>query len=394
MSVSPPLVVRLRERFAASAPELRPRAFFAPGRANLLGAHMDYNGGCVLPVALSRGTYALAALRSDGMLRASSEQFPEQAVALPLAALRPGRARGWSAYLEGAVWSTMRAWGPLPGLEVQLSADLPMAKGLSSSASVECVTVYALARLLGRAPADDACIQLAHAAETEYVGVRCGLLDQTAIWLGRADSVLHFDCLARTSEHLPLNSERALVAVMDSGLARDLVSSAFNRRVAECAEALALLRGPLPEVRCLRDVAAADLERLASLLPGTLLRRVRHVVAEHRRTQQGAAALRAHDLAAFGRLMLATHASLRDLYEVSTPELDALTAVAAAVPGCWGARLTGAGFGGCVVALVEPAARAEFTARVPRDYRAASGRDTEVMWFSPSAGPRELPLGG
>lgn len=392
MEVSAPLLRRLRATFAAAAPGISPRAFFAPGRANLLGAHVDYNGGCVMPVALSKGTYLLAGLRADGMLGVTSEQFPGQRVEIALADLRPRRAASWSAYAEGALWSAMEAWGRLPGLELAVSADLPMAKGLSSSASIECVVVRAVASLLGIEREADEYIRHAHAAETQYVGVRCGILDQTAIFLGREDAVLHFDCLELTREHLPLDSRRALVAIVDSGLARGLATSAFNQRVAECTKALAILQERLPGITCLRDVRHADFESWADLLAPVLQRRVRHVIEEQQRTVRGAEALRQGNLAEFGALVSATHQSLRSLYEVSTPELDALAAAAADVPGCYGARLTGAGFGGCIVALVHPDAQGEFSRRVPRAYRETCGRETEVQWFTPAGGPREILL--
>ncbi len=392
MPVSSLHVARLREHLAQSAPGARPRAFFAPGRANLLGAHLDYNGGCVMPVALSKGTYVVLAEREDGLLRAESEQFSGQSLELPLSALRPGRTRGWSAYLEGALWAAREAWGPLPGLDLQVAADLPMAKGLSSSASIGCALVRAVADLLDVSPSVEELIRVAHMAETRYVGVRCGVLDQTAIFMGREDSVLHYDCGTLASEHLPLDSKAALVAVVDSGAARDLVASAFNVRVAECAQALELLQQHLPEVTRLRDVLPTEFESLADCLPHPLRSRVRHVVHEQQRTVLGVAALRRGDLAGFGTLMSAAHHSLRYDYEVSTPELDALAGAAAVVPGCYGARLTGAGFGGCVVALVHPDARSEFSERVPRAYREACGRVTEVQWFTPAGGPRELSL--
>ena len=389
MEVTPAPQQRVVARFRARSRE-RPRLFFAPGRANLLGAHMDYNGGQVMPVALSKGTYAAVGLRSDGMLRLASEQFPGEDLELPLAELRPRRTRSWSAYAEGALWTASRAWGPLPGLDLELTADLPMAKGLSSSASVECVVVAAVAALLGRTPDLEERIRLAHAAETEYVGVRCGILDQTAIFLGRPDTVLLFDCLELTREHLPLDGNRAEVAVMDTGTARELAASAFNRRVAECTRALALLQERIPGLTCLRDVSREALDEHGGLLDTTLRMRVEHVVSEVARTEQGAAALRAGDVAGFGAQMSGAHASLRDLYEVSTDELDAMAAAAIAVDGCYGARLTGAGFGGCVAALVDPAARESFEEQVVREYRERTGLRTEVQWFRPAGGPREL----
>jgi len=379
------------ERFRAIS-RAQPRAFFAPGRANLLGAHMDYNGGSVMPVALSKGTFAAAALRNDGLLHLESAQFPGEIVELPLSELKPGRTKGWSGYVEGGLWTAMERWGMLPGLDLVLHADLPMAKGLSSSASVECVAVLAVAKLLGIDPDADEMIHLAHAAETRYVGVRCGILDQTAIFLGEADSILVFDCLELTREHVPLDSKKAMVAIMDTGVARELASSAFNQRVAECTSALSIFQEQLPGVTCLRDVSAEDYAEHGDRLPPALAKRAQHVIAEVQRTEEGSAALRRGDIATFGSCMTRAHASLRDLFEVSTPELDVMVAAAVAVDGCYGARLTGAGFGGCAVALVHPAAREVFEAGVTKRYEEATGRTTEVQWFSPAGGPQELLL--
>lgn len=370
----------------------RPRLFFAPGRANLLGAHVDYNGGLVMPVALSKGTCAAFAARAGGLLRLRSSNFPDQPVDVPLAELRPGRTQGWSAYVEGALWCSQRAWGPFPGLDVAVCADLPMAKGLSSSASIEAVAVYAAAHLLGRAPDPDEMIRHAHEAENVYVGVRCGILDQAAIILARENSLLYLDCLELTREHLPLDGARVRIGIIDSGVQRNLATSAFNQRVAECTRALAIIQEQVPGITCLRDVHRSTYEALQDLLPPVLQRRVQHVIGETERTQAGAAALRRGDLAAFGQLVSRTHLSLKELYEVSTPELDALALAAQAVPGCYGARLTGAGFGGCVVALVQPGACDDFGRRVPAAYKEATGRETEVMWFTPAGGPSEVAI--
>ena len=377
------------ERFRAVS-SAEPRAFFAPGRANLLGAHMDYNGGSVMPVALSKGTYAVAGLRSDGLLHIESDQFPGEVVEFPLAELQPGRTKAWSGYVEGGLWAAMDRWGELPGLDLVLHADLPMAKGLSSSASVECVGVLAVSKLLGLEPDVEEMIHLAHAAETRYVGVRCGILDQTAIFLGEADSVLMFDCLELTREHVPLDGREVRIAVMDTGVARELASSAFNQRVAECTQALAIFQSQVPGLTCLLDVSAEDFEAHADCLPPALARRARHVLEEVQRTERGSEGLRKGDIGTFGACMTEAHHSLRDLFEVSTPELDAMVEASVAVDGCYGARLTGAGFGGCAVALVHPSACATFEREVVSRYGAVTGRQTEVQWFSPAGGPREL----
>ncbi len=392
MPVPASLVAATRALFAAlDGAAGPPRLFFAPGRANLLGAHMDYNGGVVLPVALSRGTCLALAPRRDRRLRLVSSNFPEAPVEMELAELRPRRTSSWSTYLEGALWAAQETWGELPGLDVAVCADLPMARGLSSSASIECVAVYAAARILDAPAAPDEIVRLAHRAENEYVGVRCGILDQAAIVLAREDSVLLFDCLNLNREHLPLDHQRAAIAVIDSGIQRELASSAFNQRVAECTRALAILQEVLPGLTCLREVRWADFEAHRGRLSEVLQHRVAHVVGEAERTEEGAEALRRGDLHAFGRTVRGSHESLRDLYEVSTPELDALAAAAWGAPGCYGARLTGAGFGGCIVALVDPGEAPGFEQAVLAGYEAATGRRSEVLWFAPAGGPCELP---
>ncbi len=382
------LIDQVRELYGSGRPE-QPRFYFAPGRANLLGSHLDYNGGSVMPVALSRGTYLAVGRLPERVLRLRSAQFPGEEVEVPLDQLRPGRTSSWSAYFEGALWVSGRAWGELPGLEVAVCADLPMAKGLSSSASIECAGVYAVASLLGAEASADEMIHLAHEAENAYVGVRCGILDQAAILLARAGHLLHFDCLELTREHLPLGEELR-IAVVDSGVQRELATSAFNQRVAECTQALATLQRELPGVTCLRDVSREAFEAHRHRLEPALQRRVEHVVDEVQRTRVGAEALRAGRPEDFGRMMAAAHESLRSLYEVSTPELDALVEASVAVPGCHGARLTGAGFGGCIVALLHPGAAEDYQRQVSERYRRETGRDAVIHWFEPSGGPCEL----
>ncbi|MBL7007812.1 MAG: galactokinase [Planctomycetes bacterium] len=382
------LIDQVRELYGAGRRE-PPRLFFAPGRANLLGSHLDYNGGSVMPVALSRGTYLAVGRLPEPLLRLRSAQFPGEEVEVPLADLRPRRTRSWSAYFEGALWVSQRAWGQLPGLEVAVCADLPMARGLSSSASIECAGVYAMAALLEAPASADEMIHLAHEAENAYVGVRCGILDQAAILLARPGHLLHFDCLELTREHLPLGEELR-IAVVDSGVQRELATSAFNQRVAECTQALATLQQQLPGVTCLRDVSREAFEAHRDRLAPVLQRRVEHVVEEVQRTRRGSDALRAGHPAEFGRMMTAAHASLRDLYQVSTAELDTLVEASAAVEGCYGARLTGAGFGGCIVAILHPAAAADYQRQVTDRYRQATGREAEIHWFDPSGGPEEI----
>lgn len=368
------------------------RAFFAPGRANLLGAHLDYSGGCVMPVALSKGSCAILVPRSDGILRLRSGNFPGQDVELKLGDLQPKRSSSWSAYLEGAVFMAREAWGEIPGLEIYVAADLPMARGLSSSASVQSVALFGLARMLGRETDPHELIRLAHRSETEYVGVQCGPLDPTAIFLGKQDCILHYDCADGSFDHLPMPADRVAIAVMDSGVKRELAGSEFNQRVQECASAYALLREGLPHLENLAQLSAQEFDAHRDRLNAVQQKRCEHVVSEVARTQQASAGLRAGSLDVFGQAMTAAHHSLREFYEVSTPELDALVEAAVAIEGCYGSRLTGAGFGGCSVAILHPDAIETFREQVPRAYRERTGRDTEVMVFRPSGGPAEWSL--
>ncbi len=322
-----------------------------------------------------------------------SAKFPGQDVELAMGDLRPHRAAIWSAYLEGAVYMARERWGAVPGLDIYVDADLPMARGLSSSASVQSVALFGLARLLDQDAPVSELIELANRSETEYVGVQCGPLDPTAIFLGKQDCILHYDCSDGSFHHLPMPAERVAIAVMDSGVKRELAGSAFNQRVQECASSLEQLRVALPHLDHLAQLSADELAAHRDLLDPVQQRRCEHVVSEVARTKQASEGLRAGSLAVFGQAMTEAHTSLREVYEVSTPELDALVQAAIAIPGCYGSRLTGAGFGGCTVAIMDPAAVDEFRAAIPQAYLKATGRETEVMIFRPTGGPVEWSLG-
>ncbi|MFT7517236.1 MAG: galactokinase [Myxococcota bacterium] len=390
MSKSTQLVAECLADFANYSKH-EPRVFFAPGRANLLGAHMDYNGGVVMPVALSKGSYAFVAKREDNLLRIRSQQFPGEVVEIEVSALDPQNKGGWSAYIEGALWAAQQQWQCLSGLDILIDSDLPIAKGLSSSASVSSAIVKAVSAIFEITADVDEMIHLAHVAENEYVGVRCGVLDQTAIFLGQRDTVLMFDCLELTRVHVPLDRNEALIAIIDSQISREVASSEFNLRVAECTGALAKLQQYVPGLTCLRQLTYSQFEAFKEQLNDIERKRVQHVLDEVQRTQRGATALRANDIAGFGACMTAAHYSLRDLFEVSITELDIIVEAAINIDGCYGARLTGAGFGGCVAALVHPQAREKFERDVCEIYAAQTGLNTQVQWFSPAGGVCEIP---
>nr|MBC8370105.1 galactokinase [Planctomycetota bacterium] len=343
MTKSTQIVERCLAEFADYSKK-KPRVFFAPGRANLLGAHMDYNGGVVMPVALSKGSYVLAARRNDDLLRIRSTQFGNELIELKVSELQPQRQKGWSAYIEGALWATHQRWQCLTGLDILIDSDLPIAKGLSSSASVISAMVKAVDGLFDINSGRDEMIHLAHLAENRYVGVRCGVLDQTAIFLGQADTVLMFDCLELTRVYVPLDRGDALIAIVDSQVSRQLASSEFNLRVAECTSALSSLQQFVPGLTCLRELTAKQFDEFSSCLSATERMRTQHVIDEVQRTRRGAKALRANNISEFGACMTDAHYSLRDLFQVSINELDVLVKAATDVDGCYGARLTGAGF--------------------------------------------------
>lgn len=326
----------------------------APGRVNLLGEHTDYNGGFVFPTPLPHQTYIEAA-PAEG-IEAYAENFQER----KSRGLSEPKQGDWLDYLAGCVWVLRQHGHAIPGLRAYVHSDVPMTGGLSSSAALEVATLRAL-RELYKLPLDDVQIALlAQQAEVEYVGVRCGIMDQMASSVGRLGYGLFLDTQNLTTRLAPL-PQGYRVAVVDSGLPRRLAESGYNTRRSECEQACALLG-----VRSLRKLSPADLPRI-NALPEPLNRRTRHVVTENQRVLEGVQALEQGDIERFGKLMVASHISLRDDYQVSIPELDQLVEAELRY-GAVGARLTGAGFGGSTVALVKEASYEEFKKGVIHDY--------------------------
>jgi galactokinase len=370
----------LRERAAAGFRDRfgREPAFLvrAPGRVNLLGGHIDYSDGVVLPVAIDRAVWLAAAPADGKRVRVATLDLKDYAT-FSLDGLAPGALDGWIAYPKGVAWVLQNAGYELSGLDAVLSSDVPIAVGLSSSAAVEVAFGLAWATLDQLAIDRGRLAGLCQRAENEFVGVGCGIMDQMVSLLGRADHIMSLDCRTLDAEHVPLPDEVAIV-ISDTGVRRRLTQSNYNNRRAECQDAVHLLRRYLPEITALRDVSATDLVRLGHLLPDSLQRRVRHVVTEIARVLDGAQALRAGDLQAFGAAVNASHLSSRHDYESTIFELDVLAEAAWAVEGCYGARLSGAGFGGCTLSLVHVEAVERFTQHVSAAYVAAVGREPTV----------------
>jgi len=347
----------------------------APGRANLLGGHTDYNDGFVLPVAIDRAAWIAAASIAEPEARVRALDLNGYVV-FSLAPV-PLPDESWADYLKGVAWALQERGLELTGMEMVLTSTVPIGSGLSSSAAVEVAFAYACQMLSGFQLARRDLARACQRAENGYVGLNSGILDQMASALGKKGHALMLDCRTLDAELVPLPEDVAVV-VADTGVRRKLASSEYNVRYSQCQQAVQVLSQHLPSVRALRDVTLDDLERLKAHLPEVVYRRARHVVTENTRVLQAAEALTAGDVATVGALMRACHVSLRDDYEVSSPELDQLAEAAWEVEGCHGARLTGAGFGGCTVALVAAAAVPGFEAHVTAAYEAAFGRRPDV----------------
>jgi galactokinase len=382
MELTDRLAARCRERWG-QVPAL---VACAPGRVNLIGEHIDYNGGFVLPAAIDRATYVAVVPDEEPVLVLEALDLEEEA-ALRLDGLERKPAQAWARYPAGVAWALGERGLELRGMRAVYASTVPRAAGLSSSASVEMAFAAAFQQLGGWSLPPMELALLCQRAENQYVGVNCGIMDQFASACGREGRALLLDCRALTWEEVALPAGVALV-IANTCVRRELGSSAYNERRAQCEEAVRLLSARLPGIRHLRDVSVADFERHLGLLPEEVARRARHVVEECERTQVGAARLKQGDAPGFGKLMAECHASLRDLYEVSCPELDAMAAAAQQLPGCFGARLTGAGFGGCTVNLVEEGAAAAFGEALAARYTEATGLRGEIYVCRASAGAR------
>ena len=349
----------------------------APGRVNLIGEHTDYNGGFVMPCAINRDIRMAARRRTDQRLVLHSVNYSASHEADAARPLRVPKRRGWYSYFLATAAQFQQRGFDLPGLDVAIDGDVPLGSGLSSSAAFEVCAAVLFNELLGSGmPAAELAL-LAQAAEhSPFVGVRCGIMDQFASALGRADEAILLDCHTHEVSGVPLAPDAFEIVIIDTMKRRGLVDSAYNERRASCEEGLAELRRlAREEYPSLRHVPADAFEALAPALPENVRRRVRHNIGENARVLRFAECARAGDWATAGRLLVESHASLRDDFEVSCAELDAVVEIAGAAEDVLGCRMTGAGFGGCAVAMVAPGAVDAFTARMKREYPARCGME-------------------
>jgi galactokinase len=366
-----------------------PRIYQSPGRVNLIGEHTDYNDGFVMPAAIGFHTRAAIASRPDRKLAIYSENYNEQ-VEFDLDHLPATRAGHWSDYVIGVAKMILRSGTVLGGSNLMIDGNVPQGAGLSSSASIEVAVGYALLANSrpGHPPSAIDRTKLAllcQQAENEFVGARCGIMDQFIASHGQRDHALLLDCRSLEYRLLPLPAEVSL-AICNTMVKHSIAQGEYNRRRAQCEAGVRILSKFLPGIRALRDVTLENLSRFGSELPELVFRRCRHVISENARVLEAEAALQQCNLDAFGQLMLESHRSLRDVFEVSCPELDAMVELARAAPGVYGTRLTGGGFGGCTITLIKSSQVDEFRTTMELGYERAFGRTPEIYISSAAAG--------
>jgi galactokinase len=368
---------KFRARFGTSATIYR-----APGRVNLIGEHTDYNDGFVLPAAIEFYCWVAVSPRSDKKLVIHSENFNET-IEESLDSIASAGKNHWANYPLGVAESLQAAGKRLKGANLLISGEVPLGAGLSSSAAIEVAVGFTLLHQSGCVINRTELAELCQKAENQFVGARCGIMDQFIACYGRASWVILLDCRSLDFQAAQFPAGVQLV-ICNTMVKHELASSEYNRRRAECEEGVRALRMVLPEIRALRDVTVAQLENHCSLLNPTVYSRCRHVVTENDRTQDAFRALHSSNLSGFGRLMRESHRSLRDDYEVSCKELDLMVEIASAQPGVIGARMTGGGFGGCTINLVESTAVEAFKQNVAAKYHAQTGLKPEI-YVSPAA---------
>jgi len=352
------------------------RVFFSPGRVNLIGEHIDYNGGLVMPCAIEFGTYLLVAKNNDSVLRFRSLNFEDS---LDVAVQNDYSKTGekWFNYPLGIVEYFLKDGHPLAGLDLLFYGDIPISSGLSSSASIEVVTAFALNVLFKSGYDKLSLVKLSKDVENNFIGVNCGIMDQFAVAFGENNKALMLDCDTLAYQAVDSNLGEYVLAIVNTNKPRKLAESKYNERVRECQTALADLKAEL-DINNLCDIDPETFEQYKYLITDQLIyKRAKHVIDENGRVKMAAKVLSENNLAEFGRLMYASHVSLRDLYEVSGKELDTVVEYSKSNPNVAGSRMTGAGFGGCAIALVRQSAFNDFSEGVIDYY-------TERIGYAPS----------
>jgi len=363
----------------------------APGRVNLIGEHTDYNDGFVMPAAIDKYTWVAIASREDRKIRLQSTHFPDTAE-FDLDAPDPKREGKWSDYPHGVAVMLERAGHRLRGADIVIHGEVPIGAGLSSSAAIEVSTGLALADQAGIPIDREELAKICQRAENEFVGMRSGLMDQFISCFGEAERAMMLDCRSLEFKLLPIPKKTSLM-VCNTMVKHELGKSEYNTRRAECEEGVKILARKRPEIKALRDVSLDELENESDEIPKNIYKRCHHVITENQRVIDAADSLEAGDLNRFGELMYASHESLRNDYEVSCEELDVMVDLASKLPGVYGARMTGGGFGGCTVNLVESDKADDFQKAIATGYEDRTGIKPDIYRFIPAAGADKITNG-
>ncbi|HYC40234.1 MAG TPA: galactokinase [Chitinophagaceae bacterium] len=367
--------------------------FFCPGRVNLIGEHIDYNGGRVLPCAISLGSWIAVARNNEKKLRFHSLNFPEKAeLHLQTSYSRSGKA--WFNYPLGVVNALLQRDACISGMDLLYFGDLPIGAGLSSSASIEMATCFALNEIFDIGISRTDMAQLCKSVENNFIGVNSGIMDQFAVAMGKKDHALLLDCDTLEHEYIPFRTGDYGLVIINSNKKRELADSKYNERFSECGAALRTLRREV-EIEHLCDLDPARFEMHRHLIEDPVLqKRALHVVTENARVRDAVIALQTGDIETFGKLLYASHESLREWYEVSGKELDTIVDFCKTFAGCAGARMTGAGFGGCAIALVRNSVVEEFSQLLVKHYRDRIGYDPEPFASAIGDGVRRINASG
>ncbi len=366
------------------------RVYRAPGRVNLIGEHTDYNQGFVMPAAINFSCWVGASSRNDGKLAIHSDNFHED-VRVEIGNLSAWPRNGWASYPLGVAWALAQAGFPLKGCNLYIAGDVPIGSGLSSSAAIEVSSGLALLENSGASMEKKDLALLCQKAENEYVGARCGIMDQFIACSGRANHAVLLDCRSLEGRLIPIPRDTVLV-VCNSMVKHEIASNEYNKRREECELGVKLLKQALPSIEALRDVSSAELELHRKLLPAEIYRRCRHVVTEDERALKAAGAFESGELGGLGRWMAESHESLREDYQVSCPELDILVDIAGKQKGVLGARMTGGGFGGCTINLVVQGAADSVREAVRKEYRDRTGLTPEIYSLKAANGAESVPV--
>lgn len=368
------------------------RLFHSPGRINLIGEHIDYNGGYVFPCALEFGTFGAVRAREDKVLNLASTDF-DLKVSISLDDLEYKKEDDWANYPKGVIKIMHDQGYSIGGMDILVSGNIPNGAGLSSSASLELLTAVMVEELFNNGSLNRVdLIKLAQKAENEYVGVNCGIMDQFAIGMGKKDRAILLDCDTLNYEYVAADLKDYTLVIMNTNKRRALNESKYNERRAECDEALEILKNS-KAITALCQLTPEELEEVKDkLTKDNISRRAEHAVYENHRVKKAIEALNSGDIEGFGKLLTASHNSLRDLYEVTGEALDTIVSEALKAPGCIGARMTGAGFGGCAIALVNKKEIDSFMDSVKKGYLNRTGLEADFYFSGIGEGTGEIPL--